>query len=123
MSKKKREEEEKTTRGAEESEAEAQAEAEEETSERRLLTREDVLERLRDCWEVCDFRNGRLSRTDKELLDMNLYIARLFTEVQEASDVSEVSSAIGFQYENEDEEYYDEGDFPDEDDETQGERR
>lgn len=91
MSKKKRDEDEETTRESEE----VEEESEEETAERRLLTREDVLERLRDCWEVCDFRKGRLSRTDKELLDMNLYIARLFTEVQESSDVSEVSSAIG----------------------------
>ncbi len=115
MARRKRDEDEEETTEAEEEEESD----EEETEERRLLTREDVLERLRECWEVCDFRNGRLSRTDKELLDMNLYIARLFTEVQEASDVSEVSSAIGFHYDDEDDEDddgYSEGDFPDEGD-------
>ena len=90
-----------------------------ETAERLLLTREDVLERLRECWVETDLRNGPLTEEGKELINLNLTIARIWTEVQESGDVTETVNVCGFHYEDGDDEdgadEYSEGDFPDED--------
>ena len=95
-------------------------ETEEQEEERLLLTREDVLARLRECWEEADLKKGALTPAGKELIELNLTLCRIWTEVQESNDITDGGNVIGFHYdESEDgEDDYDEGDFPDEGDEV-----
>ena len=87
--------------------------------ERKLLTRKDCLERLRECWEEADLKKGELTPSGKELIELNLSIIQLWERVAETEEVIERVNVVGFHYDedDEDEEDDDEEDEDDEDDE------
>lgn len=80
---------------------------EEKQTERKQLTRADVLERLKECWELLDFGREELSKDEDDKIQYNLRLADLFGELQGAKEITSVN-AIGFEYEDEGEEYEEE---------------
>ena len=80
---------------------------EEKQTERKQLTRADVLERLKECWELLDFGREELSKEEDDKIQYNLKLADLFSDLQGAKEISSVN-AIGFEYEEESEEYEEE---------------
>ncbi len=106
------EDEEETTLNEEEDEADEE--------ERELLSREDVLERLRECWEILSPSKGALTPAGKEVIELNFALARIWSEVNAAEEVRECEGAIGFHYDEDEEEWdYNEGDYPDDENEIQ----
>lgn len=73
---------------------------EEKQTERKQLTRADVLERLKECWELLDFGREELSKEEDDKIQYNLKLADLFSDLQGAKEISSVN-AIGFEYEEE----------------------
>lgn len=59
------------------------------------LTRDDVLSRLREIWEIIDLKGDELSPSVSERIGYNLSVARLFVDLQGAKDFNEVHE-IGF---------------------------
>lgn len=74
--------------------------AEEKQAERKQLTRADVLERLKECWELLDFEREELSKDEDDKIQYNLKLADLFSDLQGAKEITNVN-AIGFEYEEE----------------------
>ncbi len=74
--------------------------AEERQTERKQLTRADVLERLKECWELLDFEREELSKDEDDKIQYNLKLADLFSDLQGAKEITNVN-AIGFEYEEE----------------------
>ncbi len=64
-------------------------------AKKRQLTRADVLERLREIWELLPMNGGELTAAQSDRIEMNFTLAKLWAEVTENREVSEVS-AIGF---------------------------
>ena len=75
--------------------------------ERRELTRGDVLERLREVWELVRLDGRELTSAQSELVSYNLKLAALFSELQDARNFSSVD-AIGFRIEDDEDESEDE---------------
>ena len=92
---------------------------EQERRESAVLTREEILQRLRECWEELAPQKGRLTEAGKEFIESNFALARIWCEVQSSEDVKETESAIGFHFDEEDV-AYSEGDFPEEDEKILG---
>lgn len=76
--------------------------AEEKQVERKQLTRADVLERLKECWELLDFEREELSKDEDDKIQYNLKLADLFSDLQGSKEITNVN-AIGFEYEEESE--------------------
>ncbi len=75
--------------------------------ERRELTRGEVLERLREVWELVRLDGRELTSAQSELVSYNLKLAALFSELQDARNFSSVD-AIGFRIDDDEDESEDE---------------
>lgn len=73
-----------------------------EKNERKQLTRADVLERLREIWELLPLDGEELTAAQGERVEMNFSLAKLWCDVTGNREVSEVS-AIGFSLPDDDE--------------------
>lgn len=59
------------------------------------LTRSEVLERMREIWEILKLNRAELSNGESELIDMNFRLITLYCNLQETREFIG-SSAIGF---------------------------
>lgn len=75
--------------------------------ERRELTLGEVLERLREVWELVRLDGRELTSAQSELVSYNLKLAALFSELQDARNFSSVD-AIGFRIDDDEDESEDE---------------
>ena len=73
----------------------------------RELTRGEVLERLREVWELVRLDGRELTSAQSELVSYNLKLAALFSELQDARNFSSVD-AIGFRIDDDEDESEDE---------------
>ncbi|MBQ8322815.1 MAG: hypothetical protein IJX91_02490 [Clostridia bacterium] len=87
----------------------------EQEKERRLLTRADCLERLRECWEEADLKKGELTQAGKELIELNLSIIQTWERIEETDECKDHVDVIGFHYDESDEEDEDEDNESEED--------
>lgn len=75
--------------------------------ERRELTLGEVLERLREVWELVRLDGRELTSAQSELVSYNLKLAALFSELQDARNFLSVD-AIGFRIDDDEDESEDE---------------
>ena len=79
------------------------------TEERKLITRDEVLTLMHDCYEILrKARSGELTQSGTEFLNYTLKLADVYSDLQGAKNISEVS-AIGFEYEEAEESEDEEG--------------
>ena len=71
---------------------------------RKAITRADVLERLRDCWELLDVKtSAEIQKGIGERIEYNFKLVELFIGLNDCKELSEVG-AIGFAVEDEESE-------------------
>ena len=71
---------------------------------RKEITRADIMERMRDCWERLSF-DRKLSKREESLIESNLYLIKLYKELNQGERDCEHTFACGFEYEEEESEY------------------
>lgn len=79
--------------------------------ERKEITRADIMERMRECWEKLRF-DRKLTKQEENIVDYNFHLIRLYIELHPRDNDGEHTFACGFEY-LEDEE--DESEYEDED--------
>lgn len=79
--------------------------------ERKTITRADIMERMRECWEKLRF-DRKLTKQEENMVDYNFSLIRLYIELHPRVNDGEHTFACGFEY-SEDEE--DESEYEDED--------
>ena len=89
----------------------AKSETTEKKEERQTITRTDIMERMRECWEKLRF-DRKLTKQEENLVDYNFSLIQLYIQLCPRSNESEHTFACGFEY-HEDEE--DESEYEDED--------
>lgn len=74
--------------------------------ERKEITRADIMERLRECWERLKFDGRKLTCEIKEKLDYNFSLVDLYIKLQgkDESEQGEPLFACGFEYEEDEDE-------------------
>ena len=77
--------------------------------ERKEITRADIMERMRECWEKLRF-DRQLTKSEENLLDYNFNLITLYKQLPPKDNDCEHTFACGFHYEeDESEDYEDEG--------------
>lgn len=79
--------------------------------ERKTITRADIMERMRECWEKLRF-DRKLTKQEENIIDYNFHLIRLYIELHPRDNDGEHTFACGFEYpeKEEDESEYDEED-------------
>ena len=83
----------------------------EKKEERQTITRTDIMERMRECWEKLRF-DRKLTKQEENTIDYNFSLIQLYIQLSPRDNDGEHRFACGFEY-DEDEE--DESDYEDED--------
>ena len=82
----------------------------EKKEERKTITRTDIMERMRECWEKLRF-DRKLTKQEENTIDYNFSLIQLYIQLSPRDNGGEHTFACGFEY-DEDEEY--ESDYEDE---------
>ena len=69
---------------------------------RNTITRSDIKERMRDCWEKLRFEH-KLSRQEKSMIEYNFSLIQLFIDLDEEKQDGEHAFSVGFDYVEDDE--------------------
>ena len=78
--------------------------------ERKTITRTDIMERMRECWEKLRF-DRKLTKQEENIIDYNFSLIQLYIQLSPRDNDGEHTFTCGFEY-DEDEE--DESEYEDE---------
>ena len=90
----------------------AKSDITEKKEERQTITRTDIMERMRECWEKLRF-DRKLTKQEENIIDYNFDLIRLYIELHPRDNGGEHTFVCGFGCPGEDEE--DESEYEDED--------
>ena len=89
----------------------AKSETTEKKEERKIITRTDIMERMRECWEKLRF-DRKLTKQEENIIDYNFHLIQLYIELHPRDNDGEDTFACGFEYpedEEDESEYEDDG--------------
>ena len=81
----------------------AKSETTEKKEERKIITRTDIMERMRECWEKLRF-DRKLTKQEENIVDYNFSLIQLYIQLCPRINEGEHTFACGFEC-PEDEEY------------------
>lgn len=74
---------------------------------RETITRADIMERMRECWEKLRF-DRKLTKREEDTVDYNFHLIRLYIELHPRDNDGEHTFACGFEMPEDESEYEDE---------------
>lgn len=85
-------------------------EKKEQEQKRKTITQADIMERMRECWERLRFDGKALTKVQENKLDYNFTLINLYIRLTQGKESDEEHLfAVGFEYEDEEENEDDEG--------------
>ena len=77
--------------------------------ERQEITRTDIMERMRECWEKLRF-DRKLTKREEDIVNYNFHLIKLYIELHPRDNDGEHTFVCGFEMPEDESEYDDEED-------------